>query len=339
MAESLFKLQKYPHEYPTTIYDVPPDAATEECGMIFLIPGNPGLPEYYVPFLSQAREGLPGWRIVCVSQAGYDTVATAGAARSSDQKYYGLEQQTQHKVEVLTSLLQKYSYFSTVDLVNKKQVVVVGHSIGCWMIQRMLAKLAKQQIPAPITLAVLLFPTIRDLAQSSSGMALKTISSYVPRLADFVSIFTFYAAKYLPSSALHTIIKLAMRNPPEHALHATTQLVGSPAVVWQSISLGIEEMGIHGERDDMAEFFWDGPWGTLHSESSKQGRIVAYFAESDHWVADRTRAEILEAHAKRENVSFNISTAEENCKHAFCVKDSDVMAKRLVDWVTELDGH
>lgn len=49
-----------------------------------------------------------------------------------------------------------------------------------------------------------------------------------------------------------------------------------------------------------------------------------------------TRAEILSTHSKRENVEFVISTADDNCKHAFCVRDSDVMAKHVLSWIKDL---
>lgn len=279
MSASHFKLEIYPHEFPTTIYDVAPEPSTTECGMLFFIPGNPGLPAYYVPFLSKIRDSLPGWRIICVSQAGCDTISARNAPRSPDQTYFNLSQQIQHKFEIFTTLLRKYEYFSSSD--QKKEVVVAGHSIGCWMLQHMLVQLAKQQVPAPISLVLLLFPTIKNIGQSDSGVVFNRILKYFPHIADVASNLTYYATKFLPDIAVSKAVNFAMQNPPEHAANATRSLFYSPSVVWQSVSLGAEEMKhVKEESEDMAEFFWKGLWSTLRRESSRSGNIVAYFADS-----------------------------------------------------------
>ncbi|KAK9484178.1 hypothetical protein V1527DRAFT_484208 [Lipomyces starkeyi] len=335
-----FVLQIYPHKYPTLLYDVPPLLRTpesEEVGVLFFIPGNPGLPQYYTPFLTLIREQLPGWRVLCVSQAGCDTISTAFKYTDfSKQAYYNLDDQVEHKFEILSELLEKYYYLGPGG--TQKQVVLVGHSIGCWLMQHLLVRISNSDLQITVKLAILLFPTIKNIGESDSGVKFRRIISHVPKLANIAGSTIYYLTSYLPGPVVQSIVNLFMCFPPEHASKATQALIASPSVVYQCVRLGAEEMEkIADEAEDVGSLFWGGLWGTLHRDGSGQGRIIAYFAQEDHWVGNHTRAEIIEVHSSRSNVKFMVSSAEDNCKHAFCVNDSEVMANYVVQWIREID--
>ncbi|KAK9318801.1 hypothetical protein V1517DRAFT_334548 [Lipomyces orientalis] len=339
-ANGEFVLQVYPHRFPTVLYDVPPLFATPDCeevGVVFFIPGNPGLPQYYVPFLTLIREQLPGWRILCVSQAGCDTISTRFRYTDfSKQRYYNLRDQVEHKFELLSELLESHGYMGPSGA--HKQVVLIGHSIGCWLLQQLLVRISNSDLQLAIRLAILLFPTIKNIGESDSGVKFRKIISHVPKLAHIAGSTVYYVTRYLPRTAVQAVVSFFMRFPPIHATKATLAMLDSPSVVYQCVSLGAEEMEkITEETEDIKLLFWEGLWGTHHKDGSKQGRIVAYFAQEDHWVGNHTRAEIIEVHSSRSNVNFVVSSAEDNCQHAFCVNDNHAMAKHVVQWIREID--
>ncbi|KAK9236821.1 hypothetical protein V1525DRAFT_426766 [Lipomyces kononenkoae] len=340
-TDSDFVLQIHPHKYPTLLYDVPPLLRTpesEEIGMVFMIPGNPGLPQYYVPFLKLIRQQLPGWRVLCVSQAGCDTISTAFRYTDfSEQRYYSLDDQVVHKFEVLSEMLEKHKYLGLAG--SNKRVVVIGHSVGCWLMQHLLVRIRNADMQITIKLAVLLFPTIRNIGESVSGVQFRKINSHLPKVANIAGSAVYYLNRYLPRSVVQSVVNVFMRFPPEHAVKATQALVASPSVVYQCVSLAAEEMNrITEEAEDVLSFFWDGLWGALLRDGSntEQARIIAYFAREDPWVGNHTRAEIIRLHSSRANVDFIVSSTEDNCKHAFCVKDSEVMAAHVVQWIKEV---
>ncbi|KAK9460020.1 uncharacterized protein V1516DRAFT_678683 [Lipomyces oligophaga] len=334
MDETVFVLKQLQSKYPTLIYDVEPlffDSVQKEVGMVFLIPGNPGLPTYYVPFLSMIREKLPGWRIVCVSQAGCDVVTTKlKYADPQNIVCYGLHDQVSHKLEALVSLSRLHGYFGTEGA--DKQVVLVGHSIGCWMIQHLILQLRQQSYPINVSQSILLFPTIKDISKSSNGVKFLALERKIP-LAILASSFAFYFTRYFPDFVVNWAIKLVMRSPPIHALQATRSLVSSQSVVYQCLSLAGEEMEyVKAETEDLDTIFWSGNWSASTNRSGP-GKIVAFFANKDHWIADSTRAELLAAHSSLDNVELHVASADEKCSHSFCVKESKFVADKVVGWI------
>ncbi|KAK9369412.1 hypothetical protein V1509DRAFT_620747 [Lipomyces kononenkoae] len=339
--DSEFVLQTYPHKYPTVLYDVSPllpNPESDEIGMIFMIPGNPGLPQYYVPFLSLVRQQLPGWRIVCVSQAGCDTISSAFRYTDfSEQRYYSLDDQVEHKLDVLLEMLEKHKYLGLAC--STKQVILIGHSVGCWLMQHLLIRIRNADLRIAIRLAILLFPTIKNIGESVAGVQFRKMISRLPKLATIAGLAANYLTRYMPRSVVQSVVNVFMRFPPDHAANATQAMLASPSVVYQCVSLASEEMErITEEADDVISFFWDGLWSASLKDSSsrEQARIIAYFAQEDHWVGNHTRAELIEVHSSRSNVDFIVSSTDDNCKHAFCVNDSEVMAAHVVQWIKEV---
>ncbi|KAK9451210.1 uncharacterized protein V1518DRAFT_371382 [Limtongia smithiae] len=331
-----FVLKSFPNKYPTNIYDVPPaETALPESGVVVLIPGNPGLPAYYVPFLSDLRAQLRTWRIICISQAGCEVTATQ-LAYSCSTRYYGLKDQVQHKYEVIKTLLTEHGYTPTTE----KKVVLMGHSIGCWLLQHSLIKLiadsyAEDAVKTP-SLAILLFPTVKDIGDSSNGIRFRKVMKIFPFLPNAASVGAYCLTACLPTSLLRRLIKCSMHDPPTHALDATYSLLNSSACAYQCTRMGMEEMEEVREEDPiMNQVFWAGNWGR---HDGRPGKIIAYFAKDDHWVASRTRAQLFEAHSARANVELIITADKDNCEHSFCVKQSEIMALHAYRWIVDYLG-
>lgn len=157
--------------------------------LIFFIPGNPGLVEYYRHFLDIIRRQLNDrvshtdtqYYISGASLAGFDV---SSESRQTPATKEGLPLSLDDQVEDVYSRLQ-----STVSRLRRENsidgdlpVVLIGHSIGAYMVLETVAKWQKlaQQSPTNMKLSagLCLFPTIYELALSPTG---RQVGVSVPR--------------------------------------------------------------------------------------------------------------------------------------------------------------
>ncbi|XP_049640622.1 lipid droplet-associated hydrolase [Suncus etruscus] len=130
--------------------------------LIFFIAGNPGFSSLYTPFMkalySSTNKRFPVWTI---SHAGHIVAPKDKNLTASDESnaqeikdIYGLRGQIEHKLAFLRAHVPK-------DM----KLVVISHSIGCYMTLQIL-KIAPE---LQIIRAFLLFPTIERMSESPSG--------------------------------------------------------------------------------------------------------------------------------------------------------------------------
>ena len=156
-----------------------PDAAHERV-LIFFIPGNPGLVEYYRHFLDIIRKQLItqdskhniGYYIHGASLAGFDV---SPGSRQIPGKAQNLPLSLDEQVEDVYRRVER-----TVDRLRVRDsiagdlpVILIGHSIGAYMVLQTVNKwqaLAKQG-PTNMRLSagICLFPTIYELNLSPTG--------------------------------------------------------------------------------------------------------------------------------------------------------------------------
>ncbi|KAK9475763.1 hypothetical protein V1514DRAFT_339104 [Lipomyces japonicus] len=321
-------LKEYIHgEFLSTLYDVAP-TSDNEAGLIYILPGNPGLPQYYVPFIKSLQRLLPDFRMVCVSQAGCDTNSLRLQKPDfNSQRYYDLDDQVLHKLDVLKLLLKRYGYFEDFQ---KKRVIIIGHSIGCWILQNLLLHIKEQNWKIYNLSTIMLFPTVKHIGQSSSGRKFRRILKFAPNISILTATAVYYFCKYLPNRLLQTTINLFMNSPPKHGLLATEDLIYSPSVVYQCVKLGEEEMSrVAEEADNVKSVFWSGSW----NGSGRPGNIMAFFAHEDHWIGEHTRAELLQEYSMRDNVQFEIFNKDDGIKHSFCLWNSETIARKVSIWI------
>ena len=163
-------------------YAIPPprlDTAHRRV-LIFFIPGNPGLVEYYRLFLDIIRRQLTtrdsknniGYYIHGASLAGFEV---SPGSRQILSKAQNLPLSLDEQVEDVYRRVER-----TVDRLRVKDgiegdlpVILVGHSIGAYMVLQTVNKwqgLAKQgPTNMRISAGICLFPTIYELALSPTG--------------------------------------------------------------------------------------------------------------------------------------------------------------------------
>jgi pimeloyl-ACP methyl ester carboxylesterase len=163
-------------------YAIPPptpDAAYERV-LIFFIPGNPGLVEYYRHFLDIIRKQLLTWDskhnigyyIHGASLAGFHVSPGSRQTLSKAQNLpLSLDEQVEHVYRRVERTVDRLRVRDRIE--GDLPVILIGHSIGAYMVLQTVNKwqgLAKQG-PTNMRLSagICLFPTIYELALSPTG--------------------------------------------------------------------------------------------------------------------------------------------------------------------------
>lgn len=158
---------------------------------VFFISGNPGLISYYHPFLTLLAQNLAkehdaksSFQIYGCSLGGFE-VPSEGKS-SNDKHLYSLEDQIRfvhQKLEALVHATHNAPSSPSADsTTSKRKVILIGHSVGAYMAMEILRRHrdgipSVEGVPESISAldiigGVMLFPTVKDIADSPSGQKL-----------------------------------------------------------------------------------------------------------------------------------------------------------------------
>ena len=178
--------------------------------------GNPGLLDFYVPFLnaihrsvnsdpsprtSSSSASSPSSAPTSVTIFAHSHLGLSSYVRPSnsnppdksrchrpfswpEKSSVALRAQIQAHLEFLDEILLAYC-----DDDPASRVLLVGHSIGCWLIQEMLKARAAGALRSRVGV-YMLFPTISDIARSPNGRKLSVRTRY-PQLKTYLSLSYF----------------------------------------------------------------------------------------------------------------------------------------------------
>ncbi|KAL2851749.1 hypothetical protein BJX68DRAFT_66501 [Aspergillus pseudodeflectus] len=340
--------------YPTTIY---------------FITGNPGLISYYHAFLSslgQKLSALPGdgspnsesekggknsVHILGHSLAGFELESSTrskkdgiGNVDGDGDHYFSLEEQICFVQRRLSGHMADLWKTSTSSMTKSRpKVILIGHSVGTYMAMEILRRHREtrseksEQQNFDIVGGILLFPTVKDIAASPSGKKLTFLLRLIPQLALVVSIFVRILVTLLPASILSAVVNFVMKGPPREAAHATCEFLRSKRGVRQALHMAADEM-----RTITSDKWSDDVWGvseTTESELAPPAQLFFYFGRNDHWVAERTREEIITSRGsanEKEGEGPRMVVCEEAVPHAFCLRHSEIMAGKTADMIREI---
>ncbi|KAJ5089143.1 hypothetical protein N7532_007827 [Penicillium argentinense] len=328
---------------------------------VFFISGNPGLIGYYHPFLSLLAQHLAGpkqgstqkastsFQIYGCSLGGFEVAdngdergsSASNGSRAKDtadgkNRFYDLEEQICFVQDTLNQVMSKTA--SSAPLGKKQKVILIGHSVGTYMAMEILRRhreATTQSTSSPdfdITGAVMLFPTVMDIQASPSGQKLTTLLSMIPQLALVVSIFARVLTLILPDAILKSVIRLVMKNPPPHALDTTFTFLKSPGGVRQALHMAADEM-----RTITTDKWSDDVWGVA-STRDPVAKLFFYFGRNDHWVAEKTRDDIIALKGRQDGLGPKMLVCEEGLPHAFCLKHNEIMATKVAGMIREIES-
>lgn len=312
------------HVVPTTVYHIP--GPNKHAPLFYMIPGNPGLCEFYETFLEELHKIHPEFEYICPSHIGFDTMTQTSYGIDGGSKIHTLDEQIEHKISLLKELVRD-SLTNSVTAPQeekKRDVVLMGHSVGSWMVQRIAVAFADSDI-INIKLVCLATPTVKDIGLSHRGSKLVSLSKYTTDPAYYVSRISQFLTWTIPKDYIKSGLRYIMGSPPEVALNAATSLVTKPRIVRQALEMGKEEMlriGSEFEPEDI-KGFWAGT--TKEGEPSCY-KIWMYFVKEDHWVSETTRKELIDKYGQLPHVSVCVEEGDSIIAHAFCVRDNEHVA-------------
>uniref|UniRef100_A0A3B3QPC2 Lipid droplet-associated hydrolase n=1 Tax=Paramormyrops kingsleyae TaxID=1676925 RepID=A0A3B3QPC2_9TELE len=180
----------------------PPGGRRGSPPLLFLIiPGNPGLVGFYRPFMRtlwQSFQGLhPVWAVShaghCVPPDSMDMTEDGPLLETHD--VFGLRGQIEHKMAFLKRHVPRDT-----------KLVLIGHSIGCYIILEMM----KRDPQLQVLKALLLFPTIERMAASPQGRLMTPVLCQL-RFAAYLPVFLL---SLLPRSLQAAMVKLVLSGLP-----------------------------------------------------------------------------------------------------------------------------
>ena len=279
---------------PTHVVETASVSSPEQSTTVLIVPGSPGIGHLYIPFANKLYE-------MCQRRVNISVVSHAGHSpghfredRTSGRTWYNLEDQIHHKLAYLN-----------VQLPSSSPLILIGHSIGCYMILQMLKRID----PERVRKAFLLFPTIERMDESPSGR----------RLAPFLSrswfksllLFLIFLCSLIPAPLKRLFLGIRfLSSPKKHQTHMIEGVMNIINVgsVHNIVSMGEEELDKVRELDSSAvETF--GP------------KLFIYYGVSDHWVPSDA------CHQFKERFPLvYVEQCQQNHEHAFVLKNSDEMA-------------
>lgn len=238
----------------------PIDGKTQDY-LIYFLPGNPGLIQYYQPFMSKLHTLLSTasstdsskFHICGHSLRGFES-AQDGEEIKTPNYPLGLEQQ----IKVQEKRLYDHIRSHRTRTGNSPKVILMGHSVGCYilleLIQRHRDKIVDEgEEDFDLIGGILLFPTITHIAKSPLGLVfgvrtfeplpgpqLNLASNQkllqIPYFPVIIGTIAKTLSSLVPESFLHRLVKLVTRFP-EYAAITTTSFIKSPMGVRQALQV------------------------------------------------------------------------------------------------------
>lgn len=275
--------------------------------LIFIITGNPGFCAFYVPFVkalySSINRRFPVW---VISHAGHalapkDKKILAASDDTNAQEIkdvYGLRGQVEHKLAFLRTHVPK-------DM----KLVLIGHSVGCYISLQIL----KQAPELPIIRSILLFPTIERMAETPNG---RIMFPFLYRLRYIFYAFGYLLLKPCPETVKSWLIRMALQRMNFQCEFSLLNVL-EPFCLVNSAYLGGQELMEMVKRDDEV----------IEEHLSK---LIFYYGTGDPWCPEEYYQDI-----KNRFPEGDIRLCEKKFPHAFILHSSQEMAGMVADWLKD----
>ncbi|KAJ3097119.1 hypothetical protein HDU97_005274 [Phlyctochytrium planicorne] len=266
--------------------------------VFFVIPGNPGVVQYYAAFMYYL------W-LACDKKIELVAVQHPGHSTSINLwKILNLQEQIQHKINVMDYLMDKYSPLS--------KFIIAGHSIGAYMALKVL----RARPNYPILKVINLFPTLHSIAETPKGREVSILTLPVIRHTAVLFILLLRLILILTPNAIKPIVRAATKQKSRD-LDITCDKLIHPGPVLHATTLGAWEMQQVKELDE--EIIRD------HLD-----KMIFYYSKDDRW-APLSHFEDM----KERFPSANIHLCDKDLPHSFVIGYSDVMAYKVRDWIKQ----
>ncbi|KAG9327704.1 hypothetical protein KVV02_006408 [Mortierella alpina] len=269
--------------------------------VLFMIPGNPGLIDYYTPFLQTVHDTCQGSiDIFGASHLGH----SAGSHVTDPSRLYSLEEQVQNKIAILDRLRETYP--------PGTRFILAGHSMGAWLALRVLKARPKHGIARIFQL----FPTIHRIADTPNGRKMKSFFGPVSRSIAGGTVSTLRFIFSAPP-ILQSIVGFVTRQDAGMA-NVTSQKLLHSSVVKNCLFLAGQEMEAINIMDKEL----------VEEHASK---LVFYYGKTDEWSPIENYYEMRDKFPKCKSY-----LCDKGMAHAFVLGHGEAMGLLVGAWVNDL---
>lgn len=267
--------------------------------LYLIIPGNPGIIDYYDRFMQvlyrNCDQKIPVWGI---SHAGHVTVPNKSLdVEKASYSVCSLEGQIKHKVKYIKD-----------HIPADVKLILIGHSIGCYMIMRILDEIDHQRVVRCFQL----FPTIERMAQSPKGQVATPMLKYLRWLGTAI----VHGASYLSPFVQYRLLLwyFSGRKIPECVYNASINLFDPFCVSNVMYMANLEMQQVAHLDDDLVE--------------RHLPKMSFYYGEDDHWCPKSYYFDM-----KKKFPHGDIRLCENGYDHAFVLEASDEMGDIVWEWL------
>ena len=307
----------------TPVYHKPPLERFATTNIFVLIPGNPGLVDFYISHLDSIRKHFPQFETLCIGHVGF--------LDSTKRKTYDVSYQIEHKYDVLKQLILTKNESNIIP-----NLYFLHHSMGSFVYQRTIRRLYHDKNlngKFNIKFSGFVTPTIHNISASSSGRVLSGLMQKKVPIVSIVLVFRFFVS-LIPALILRKLLYYHLLgnktgNGFENSVEGAYKIVKSGTVVKQALEMAKEEMLVIDTQDDIND------WYFKHSDNGIKNWL--FFARDDHWVANETREYLINKYGNSDNTICEVCDDEVNpISHSFCVAQSEQFANITVERIKEI---
>ncbi|KAF9372402.1 hypothetical protein CPB97_001281 [Podila verticillata] len=269
--------------------------------VLLMIPGNPGLIDYYTPFLQTIHDTCQGKiDIFGASHLGH----SSGRHVTNPSRLFTLQEQVDSKIAIFDALAEKFP--------KGTRFVLAGHSMGSWLSLKVLKARPRHGIERVFEL----FPTIHKIADTPNGRNMKNLfkPSVRTMVGGVVSTLRFI---FSAPPVLRSLVSLATGQDAEMAAVTSQELLHGH-VVRNCLFLAGQEMEQIAEMDTVL----------IEEHASK---FVFYYGKTDEWSPIENYYEMQERFPKVKSI-----LCEQGMVHAFVLGHGEAMGVLVGGWINEL---
>ncbi|CAI2309619.1 unnamed protein product [Caenorhabditis sp. 36 PRJEB53466] len=282
--------------------------------VILMIPGNPGNEGFYAHFGREILQNLmkrdEEEKRNAKNQYLFITVSSLNHVKMPGQLEEDGEHRSHDRISLEEQVLHKLAFVRE-HLPRGKEVYILGHSIGSYMMLRILAEVINDGFH--VEKAVGLFPTIVHMATSPNGKRLQGTLAVLQR-HDWLAKTASWWVDYIPSFVKKFLVGLNLSHPntPPEIVDAAVELIHMD--VFRNI--------VHMSNDEL-DFVLDLNEHLLE----KKDVIHFYYGLKDGWCP------VEHGHSMIERLgSEKVTLDEHDCEHAFVIAEGDIMAKNVIKY-------
>lgn len=311
-------------------------------GLVYFIPGNPGVVEFYTDFLRSLRalldktEGDSAYDIYGRNLLGFRD--GDHAPFSSQNLPYDLDAQVEG---IWADIASQRHGGDASDQQPYDSVILIGHSIGAYIAVETFHRQSLSPKPN-LTLqhGFLLFPTISYIGRSPSGRKITALqrNGYLPGVEQNLHHIAKALLFFLPQSTIQWLWATYLGFSAAAAA-TLAEWLKSRDGVWQAIHLGQSELK-HVVKDKWDDTFWDAV--AAAGSGGVAPKFFFFYGKHDHWVDDGLRDDFIARHTARGDApgrpSLEVDTGD--IAHAFCTREGKHTVLALLwgeDELTEAD--